>query len=80
MAIACDRCKKIIENYDIAEHDINIFDKCVKPDTLICHSGLVLNNKCKTVVLCDECQDELDFIMAKFMSRKKIIIDICDLL
>ena len=80
MAIACDRCKKIIEDYDAENHCVSIFDKYAEQNGLLHNAGIIINNKCKPVALCNECQDELDFIMAKFMSREKITIDICDLL
>lgn len=68
----CDRCGAVIPNYNTEEHCISIFDKNYKPEAFLHKCGIIYNNKCKPICLCEKCQEDLEYTMYLFMHRNRI--------
>ena len=68
----CDRCGKVIKDYDIEKHKVSIFNPEYKISGLLYQSGLIINIKCESVDLCEKCQEDLAHTMYLFMHKNGI--------
>lgn len=68
----CDRCGKVIRDFETDKHIVLVFDKNIEPNTIISRCGVGYMNKAKYADLCKNCQDDLHTVMEAFMNSNTI--------
>lgn len=72
----CDRCGKIINNFDVCKHNVMIFTKTGEHVLNISPHGMQYMDKSKYADLCENCQDDLHTVMEAFMDMYNSIITV----
>ena len=70
----CDRCGKVIRDFETNKNTILIFDKNVEPNITISHCGVGYMNKVKYAELCEDCQNILHAMCKTFMEGSATIM------
>ena len=68
----CDRCGKIINNFDLCKHNVMIFTKTGEHVLNISPHGMQYMDKSKYADLCENCQDDLHTVMEAFMNSNTV--------
>ena len=68
----CDRCGKVIRDFETDKHIVLVFDKNIEPNMIISRCGVGYMNKAKYADLCENCQDDLHTVMEAFMNSNTI--------
>ena len=70
----CDRCGKIITEYDYLKHHIPFFNERAEQSINLSDYGITPLHKCTMVDLCADCQGALHEICKSFMENDDPIV------